>query len=439
MQEGIFPTYFVPLYLGLVFEIWGSSLFLLAGLNRRRLWGLRIACGSLFMIGLAIALGFLRNLAPDLISMRMLCSFLLYGSTLGFMFLCFDEKPIDILLTWVSIMAIREAADGVDTLVRLAFGVPTNIIGYLPDANFFVNGLIFDVAHLTVQLPLGFLFMRYKSSTKDRTIILRTVALSSSLMLFTIVIKAVITSHSGESLPLFASATALTLLLSVFTLLARTDALIGSQKSQELAIMQAVLDSQEKQFEESKLSIGLINEKVHDIRHHLDDFGDKVAEETLNQLKSSIEIYDRPFHTGSQVLDTILYTKSLSCDSLGIRLTAIGDAKPLHFIPSSKRYYLFSNIIDNAIEAAREVEDMEKRVIGLSLRRQGDYFEIEEYNYFSGKRIIENGEMCTTKKDSRGHGLGLKSIRAFAEEYGGSMEMTINDDMFFLLLRIRIG
>ena len=96
ISESIFPTYYIPLYIGLVFEIWGSSLILLAFFRRRRLWGLRIGAGAAFMVGVAIGLGFLRNLASDSLLLRMGCSFVLYGCVLATLFLSFDETPIDI-------------------------------------------------------------------------------------------------------------------------------------------------------------------------------------------------------------------------------------------------------------------------------------------------------------------------------------------------------
>ena len=436
LENGIFPTYFVPLYIGLVLEMWASSIFLLVPFHRKKLFPVRLISCSIATIGIAIGLGFLRNLASDSVILQMGCAFLLYGAILGTLFISFEEHPIDLLLVWVSIMAIRESADCVDTIVKLLASVPNRTLGYIDGAGFLVNGLIFDGIHLAVQLGLGFLFNKHKSSHKDNNVIMSTVLLSLFMMFVTIVIKAVMISHSGESVYLYGSAVTLALLASIFVLILRTDLLIDSQKSREIAMMNGVMQTQQKQFEESKQSIALINARVHDIKHRIDDFGDKVAQETLDELKSSIGIYDRPFHTGSQVLDTILYTKSLECDSLGIRITAIGDASPLHFIPSNERFYFFSNILDNAIEATRDIENAEKRVIGIALRNEAETFYVEEYNYFEGARELRNGNLQTTKKDAKHHGLGLKSIRYFAEEHGGTMSIRIDEDMFFLTVTI---
>lgn len=431
-----FSTYYVPLYFCLVFEIWGSSIFMLAPFRRRRLWGLRIFLCAAATLGLAIGLGYFRAAFPSSIVVRMLCSYLLYLSVLGMEFIVFDGPSAELALSWIAIIAIREFADGTDTLTKIALQTPTGILGYNPEWPGYVNGIVFDLIHLAIQIPLGLIFSRYKGSEQGKEVSLRTILISTALMFTAIVTKGMIVSHSIESVPLYAAAVALTTLFSLLTLFLRIDTILGSKKQRELDIANAVLASQQRQFEESKQSIALINAKVHDIKHRIDEFGDRVAADTLEQLKTSVEIYDRPFRTGSQVVDTILYTKSLDCDAKGIRLSAIGDASPIHFIPSSKRFYLFSNILDNAIEATQDIVDPSLRVIGLSLRKQNGMFLIEEYNYFEGERFRDEEGFKTTKKTKTGHGLGLKSIRSIAEEYGGKVEISLKDNMFFLTVSL---
>jgi hypothetical protein len=248
--------------------------------------------------------------------------------------------------------------------------------------------------------------------------------------------KTFLIQFSVESSALYSIGVSLTLIFSLLILVLRTEFIRGLRKSQEIHTMEAVLLAEQRQFEESKQSIQLINAKVHDIKHKLDEFGDKVANDTLEKLKDSVRIYDRQFHTGSQVLDTILYSKSLECDRLGIRLSAIGDGSPLHYIPSSKRYYLFSNILDNAITAVREVEDPNKRVIGITIVTKDGLTEIDAYNYFVGKRHMVHGTLQTTKKDRANHGQGLKSISYVVKEYGGTMDIRIDEDIFTLTIAL---
>jgi len=436
IELGIFQTYWVPLYLLNLFEVYASSIFCLSKFERRRYFPLRLAVAIAISFAVCIGLGYWRMNVDDNILMRTFATFSIYAICLASMFLLFKARPTPLLLTWITILAIREMADGTDTLLKIIIGTGRTSMDYIPNAHYAINGLIFDLLHLAVQLPLGFFFGRQRDMEESKEYLPHTLILSFVLILVIVIGKTFLIQFSVESSALYSIGVSLTLIFSLLILVLRTEFIRGLRKSQEIHTMEAVLLAEQRQFEESKQSIQLINAKVHDIKHKLDEFGDKVANDTLEKLKDSVRIYDRQFHTGSQVLDTILYSKSLECDRLGIRLSAIGDGSPLHYIPSSKRYYLFSNILDNAITAVREVEDPNKRVIGITIVTKDGLTEIDAYNYFVGKRHMVHGTLQTTKKDRANHGQGLKSISYVVKEYGGTMDIRIDEDIFTLTIAL---
>lgn len=436
IELGIFQTYWVPLYFLNMLEVYASSVFCLARFERRKYFPLRLAFAIATSFAVCVGLGYWRMNVDDNVLMRTFATFFIYASCLASMFLLFKARPTPLLLTWIAILAIREMADGTDTLLKIIIGIGRTGSDYIPNAHYAINGLIFDLVHLAVQLPLGFFFGRQRDMEESKEYLPHSLILSFVLILVTVIGKTFLIQFSVESSALYSIGVSLTLIFSLLILVLRTEFIRGLRKSQEIQTMEAVLLAEQRQFEESKQSIQLINAKVHDIKHKLDEFGDKVANDTLEKLKDSVRIYDRQFHTGSQVLDTILYSKSLECDRLGIRLSAIGDGSPLHYIPSSKRYYLFSNILDNAIAAVREVEDPNKRVIGITIVTKDALTEIDAYNYFVGKRHMVHGTLQTTKKDRANHGQGLKSISYVVNEYGGTMDIRIDEDIFTLTIAL---
>jgi sensor histidine kinase regulating citrate/malate metabolism len=60
-------------------------------------------------------------------------------------------------------------------------------------------------------------------------------------------------------------------------------------------------------------------------------------------------------------------------------------------------------------------------------------------NYFESPLDMTNGEIQTTKKDKDYHGYGVKSIRYTAEQYGGSVSITAEDNWFYLRILIPIS
>ena len=437
--EQVFPTYFVPLNIGLVFEVLFAATVLCLRLKRRSLPYIRIPIGIIAYFGVGIGVGFLRSLNPDAIWMKIICQSIIYAFAFGLLFFFFSEEKLPLVLVFISMVAIRESADSVDAFIKNIINYPSLSLDYIPNAHFAVNGLLFDIIHLLVCIPLGLIFYPRRKIKAEKRFLVHSVSISFGMLVTTIVIKSIVTSHSGESAALYICVTALAFFLSILTLMIGNEFIFGSSKSRDLQIAEEVLATQQRQFESSKQSIYLINEKIHDIKHRLDDLGDQVAESTLAELKESISIYDRPFHTGSQVLDTVLYTKSLICEASSIRLTAIGNATSIHSIPSSERFYFFSNILDNAIEATKDIPDVSKRLIGLVLEERKGAFYVESYNYFVGTRKIEDSSIKTSKKDKAGHGYGLQSIRDFARRHGGESSIRIEGDMFFITVSIPLS
>lgn len=82
---------------------------------------------------------------------------------------------------------------------------------------------------------------------------------------------------------------------------------------------------------------------------------------------------------------------------------------------------------------------LEERVISLSCWEEKDSLVVEESNYFSGRLELDHGLPATSKGDSSRHGFGTKSIQYIAAQYGGTMDIKVVDNMFFLTVRFPLG
>jgi sensor histidine kinase regulating citrate/malate metabolism len=96
-------------------------------------------------------------------------------------------------------------------------------------------------------------------------------------------------------------------------------------------------------------------------------------------------------------------------------------------------YSLFNNAIGNAIEAVKKLSDPEKRVISITVERQGGDVVIEVTNFYDG-RLVTPGE--TTKKDRSHHGFGTMSMKYIAESYGGSISINTEGEIYCLKISV---
>lgn len=201
------------------------------------------------------------------------------------------------------------------------------------------------------------------------------------------------------------------------------------------------------QYEQYKLAVDnseLLHKEMHDMKHYLaalkGEEDPAKREEVLADMEQAIAVQEAFMHTGNQVLDVILTTKSLQCQKRGITLQAVVDGELLSSIHVKDICSLFGNMLDNAIEATQQVAEREKSLINLSVRRHKLFLIIECENYSENKIEIEPTRALpnTTKRDKVRHGYGLKSIKRIAEKYNGTMTITVKDGWFKVKVLLKV-
>lgn len=205
----------------------------------------------------------------------------------------------------------------------------------------------------------------------------------------------------------------------------------------ELASINAQLKSQHQEYLQSKENIESIGRLAHDLKHQIAALRAQVDPEHMaagfEQLEASVQQYSAQQHTGNPVLDVILTAKTHTCADKGITFTAVADGKLLDGMSSMDIASLFGNALDNAIEATSKLSDPEKRLIRLALYRQGQFVVLRVENYYdSALKTDTEGNLRTTKKDTRSHGFGVKSIRHIVQQYGGEVTIRTKDHWFTL-------
>lgn len=200
-----------------------------------------------------------------------------------------------------------------------------------------------------------------------------------------------------------------------------------------LQIITRLFKEKEKQYQENKMNINLINQKCHDLKHQIREIGKNkyIDENVVKEIEDTISIYDANVKTGNEPLDIILTEKSLYCIEKNIKLCCIVDGDLLTFMSAGDLYSLFGNIIDNAIEAVEPLP-LDKRTISLSIKKNNSFITINIHNYYDGNIVFEDKLPKTTKKDSAYHGYGMKSVKYLVDKYQGEMSIKTSNQVFNL-------
>ena len=195
--------------------------------------------------------------------------------------------------------------------------------------------------------------------------------------------------------------------------------------------MRELVHQQKVQYEASKESAQIINEKYHDLKHLIKSFRGTVPQEQLDRLKQSIAAYERPANSGNEVLDVLLAEKIGICQQRNIVLTCSLGMTDLSFVEELDLYSLFQNALTNAINAVSALPEDAERFISLSAVRDGNMLTIHMENP-CGEDIDFVDGLPQTKEDPDWHGFGMKSMNRIAEKYGGMLTAEQRDRMFFL-------
>lgn len=202
----------------------------------------------------------------------------------------------------------------------------------------------------------------------------------------------------------------------------------------ELDAMSGLFKRQYEQYEQFVANNDAMHRVYHDLKHQIAYLESETSREkrmeSLKEMKEIIRTHESWVNTGNQVLDVLLTSKGLLCVKEGILMTCYANAKPLDFMDVMDVCSIFGNIIDNAIEYERTVQNPDDRLIKIHVGTRGAFLLIRIQNYCETSIAFDGDTPATTKADKQLHGYGLRSVRQSCEKYGGHLSLEQADGWF---------
>lgn len=183
-------------------------------------------------------------------------------------------------------------------------------------------------------------------------------------------------------------------------------------------------------------------EFIHNTSHYIKTIGMLISEgksqevmDILESLNVELESHVTTLYSDNSVLNSILSEKQL----LAIKNDIIVDIyiEPsfnINGISDLDIITMFSNLIDNALEAAILCKDERFVHIRMFTQNEGNILAIKISNSYVKAPMKIGGVFQSTKKDAGIHGVGLKSVSNTAEKNGGFLECFIEDIRFIAIL-----
>lgn len=225
------------------------------------------------------------------------------------------------------------------------------------------------------------------------------------------------------------------LICCALTLVVHFGKFTQSKLEREKELILQILQGEQEKHQLSTQTIEMINRKSHDLKYQIASLKNMSQSEqlsSLSQLENAVNFYDNTVKTNNETLDVLLYERSFAWEKYHINFTCIADGSKLNFMMPEDIYSLFGNALDNAIESVQTIDDIEKRVVSLSVTAKGNILVITVSNYYNQDLRFDGGFPVTTKQDKEYHGFGIKSIQYIAQKYGGTISIQPQDGIFKL-------
>lgn len=235
------------------------------------------------------------------------------------------------------------------------------------------------------------------------------------------------------------------LVMGVTAGLAMKDSMHLQNKKRQLAFEKGLMDIRIREQEGRDAILAqheqMLSQQRHDLRHHLDAImalaKDENAElqDYLRTLMANIPKSNRTF-CENRAVSAVLGHYDALCRQKNIDLSldlAVPGENPN--VTDSVLCILFGNILENAVEACDRMESGE-RFIRVCTRMQHDLLVLTVDNSFNGQVRTQNGRFRSSKRDD--YGIGLTSVQAMAQKYGGDARFEPNDTVFKSSVYVRL-
>lgn len=205
-----------------------------------------------------------------------------------------------------------------------------------------------------------------------------------------------------------------------------------TQNSLNMQVTQAVREIEALRESWRKTSI-----YRHDLRHHIQYLSSCIENGLLGQAQaymkevcSEIESNHITVFCENEVANLVFSAFAGRAGNSGIPMTVRAGIPQTIPVAESDLCVLLSNALENALHACRkQIEKGLSGAIEVYVDRRKERLYLQIKNSCDENIVFENGIPIA---DSSGHGLGVRSICAIVDKYGGMCNFSVKDSKFIL-------
>lgn len=150
------------------------------------------------------------------------------------------------------------------------------------------------------------------------------------------------------------------------------------------------------------------------------------ARRYIESLQNTLNFVEIERWTGIDVIDVILNEMKKGAKGKGVYLDInAGMVSQDIGIEKKDMCSLFANLLENAVEAAKEE-------VVVTIKYVHRMLLVEVKNDCQVKPLTKDGRLMTRKENALCHGLGTQNIERIVRKYGGTIEYEIQENEFYV-------
>lgn len=203
------------------------------------------------------------------------------------------------------------------------------------------------------------------------------------------------------------------------------------------ALLEHCLQLQQAQYAALSGQAAQVRAARHDLRQHQRVLEQLVLDGDMEQLSAYLNGFrkrmeacrEEPGVCAHPTADALLRYYIALLEQAGVALDLALDIRADLGVPAYDLCVVLGNCMENALEALQGTEPS-RRFLRMRAGQAGQILTIVESNSYSGERLRgADGGFLSTKRQG-GMGIGLSSMRAVAEKYGGGVKAEAADGVF---------
>ena len=211
--------------------------------------------------------------------------------------------------------------------------------------------------------------------------------------------------------------------------------LLAQEENAKLTQNNYLLTLQNIQYDNLQQRIDEARQAKHDVRHHANMVREYLHSGKLQELETYLDQYTdalpstQPFvYCQHYETNTLLNYFAHQAQQLGITVDVFVRFPENIARSETTLAVILSNLLENAVDACKEITDGEKKITVHGKVSDGFVFLEISNNYTGALHQTKNGNYLTTKEN--GNGLGLRSVSHLVKLHNGAFEVDTSDNIF---------